>query len=209
MVGRNGEALPRRVLMHGLSTRYCPATTFESVVFGFHFNMRMEPMADLISANAITEINNEPRLRDLEIAKSLGMSRPRDIRKLIDRNKAEFERYGICATVAQNHSGGRGRPSQEYWLNEGQALLVAALSNTPNAADVRHALITVFLAYKKGQLDTPTRKDRQHANRVRQAKLALVSAVNRLDDLGVDVGAIAMPDVLAFSRKINSIGGAK
>lgn len=166
-------------------------------------------MSKLISTASITEINGEPRVRDLEIAEGLGMSRPRDIRKLIDRNKAEFERFGTCATVARVSKGARGSTQvKEYWLNEGQALLVAALSNTPKAADVRHALITVFLAYKKGQLDIPTRPEQQHVNRVRHAKLALVSAVNRLDDLGVDVASIKMADVLSFSRQINRIGGA-
>jgi len=110
-----------------------------------------------VSANEIADIglktfDDGPRALDLDIAKRLGFDRPRDIRKLIERNMAELLRFGVCATVAQNHGGGRGRPGKEYWLNEEQALLIAALSETKNAAEVRHMLIKVFVAWRRGDL---------------------------------------------------------
>lgn len=99
---------------------------------------------------AITEIENEPRARDLDIGKRLGLSRARDIRQLIERNKEELEGFGpVCGTAPQTSPKG-GRPSIEYWLNEEQALLVSTLSNAPNAPAVRAMLIRTFVAWRKG-----------------------------------------------------------
>lgn len=101
----------------------------------------------------LSEIDNEPRALDLDLAKCLGLRRHRDIRKLIDRNKSELERFGTCATVARVV---RGNPVKEYWLNEEQALLISALSDGENAAEVRHMLIKVFVAWRRGHLVSPT-----------------------------------------------------
>ncbi|MEH3109003.1 MAG: hypothetical protein PGN22_02730 [Agrobacterium cavarae] len=97
-------------------------------------------------------IENEPRALDLDLAKRLGFSRPRDIRKLIERNLPELQRFGVCATVARTSSAKGGRPTDEYWLNEEQSLLTAVLSDTDNAAEVRFMIIKVFVAWRKGHL---------------------------------------------------------
>lgn len=65
---------------------------------------------------------------------------------------AELERFGVCATVAQTSGPKGGRPSKEYWLNEEQALSISAASDAQNAAKVRHMLIKVFVAWRRGQL---------------------------------------------------------
>jgi hypothetical protein len=91
----------------------------------------------------------EPRARDLDLAERLGFTRTRDIRKLIERNLAEIESFGTCATVAQVV---RGNSVKEYWLSEEQALLVAALSDAGRAPAVRHMLIKVFVAWRRGQV---------------------------------------------------------
>lgn len=97
-----------------------------------------------------TQVNHEPRLYDLRLAERLGFERPRDIRKMIERNRAELEGYGeICATVAQNTDPrGRGRPGTEYYLNEGQSLLLCMFSRTEKAAEVRKEVIEVYMAYR-------------------------------------------------------------
>ena len=64
-------------------------------------------------------------IRDIDLAESLGFDRPRDIRKIIARYKANLLEFGICATVAQIHEGA-GRPAIEYWLNKQQALFITA-----------------------------------------------------------------------------------
>lgn len=97
----------------------------------------------------LTVFDGDPRALDLDIAKRLGFGRPRDIRKLIERNRSELERFGTCATVARVV---RGNDVTEFWLNEEQALLVAALSDAERAPEVRHMLIKVFVAWRRGHL---------------------------------------------------------
>lgn len=94
---------------------------------------------------------DEPRVHDLRLAEVLGFEQARDIRKLIGRNRQELDTYGelICATVAQN---GRGRPTEEFWLTEAQALLICVRSDAQNAPAVRKTLIQVFMAYRRCQI---------------------------------------------------------
>jgi hypothetical protein len=74
---------------------------------------------------AIATVDGEPRVLDIDLARSLCFDRPRDIRKIIARYKANLLKFGICATVAQIHEGA-GRPAIEYWLNKQQALFITA-----------------------------------------------------------------------------------
>lgn len=99
----------------------------------------------------LAEIDGEPRVRDLDLAERLGFERPRKIRELIERNRAEIEAMGVCPAVGQTHGPKGGRPAKEFYLNEEQALLVAVLSNAPQAPTVRTMLIRTFVAYRRGQ----------------------------------------------------------
>jgi hypothetical protein len=103
----------------------------------------------IIPEIALAEREGEPRALDLDIGKRLGLTRPRDLRKLIERNLPELEAFGTCATVAHVV---RGNEVTEYWLNEEQALLVATLSEAPNAPAVRSMLIRTFVAWRRGHL---------------------------------------------------------
>ena len=98
----------------------------------------------------IVAVDGEPRVLDLDVAEALAFARPHNIRDLIARNSLEIERYGILPRHAVK-SGGRGRPSCEYRLNEAQALLIATFSRTERAADIRQALITAFLDWRAGK----------------------------------------------------------
>ncbi len=100
----------------------------------------------------LTEVDGEPRARDLDIAERLGFDRPRDIRKLIERNLPEIESFGVCATVARTPAERGGRPATEYWLTEEQALLISSRSDAENAPAVRRMLIKVFVAWRRGHL---------------------------------------------------------
>ncbi|AWJ82708.1 hypothetical protein TSH58p_03750 [Azospirillum sp. TSH58] len=130
--------------------------------------------ADLppLSPDQLNDQDGEPRVSDVILAERLGFGQPRDIRKLIERNRAELETYGeICATVAQNTDPmGRGRPGKAYYLNEGQALVICALSRTPQAALVRRQIIEVFLAYRRGVL--PVAEEQQQTIAHLAAELA-------------------------------------
>jgi hypothetical protein len=95
--------------------------------------------------------DGEPRARDVDIAGALGFERPRKIRDLINRHRDELETFGGIAP----HRGakiGRGRPEEGYLLNEEQSLLIAAVSDAPNAPAVRAMLIRTFVAWRRGQL---------------------------------------------------------
>ncbi|MBB4267805.1 hypothetical protein [Roseospira visakhapatnamensis] len=106
--------------------------------------------SQVLSADDLSVMENEPRIHDLRLAERLGFRRERDVRKLIERNRTELSDHGeVCATVAQTSEAG-GRPATEYWLNEGQALVICMLSRTRVAAQVRREVITVFMAWRRG-----------------------------------------------------------
>ena len=100
----------------------------------------------------LTEIGGEPRARDTDLADRLGFERPRKIRELIERNLSEIETFGACPALGRVV---RGNPVSERWLNEEQALLVAILSDAPNAPAVRTMLIKTFVAWRRGHLSAP------------------------------------------------------
>ena len=120
----------------------------------------------------LKSIDDEPRARDLDIADRLGFARPRDIRKLIERNRSEFDALGTCATVAHVV---RGNPVKEYWLNEEQSLLAASLSDADRAPEVRRMLIKVFVAWRRGEL--PEVKKAPVDRTARETRLFMQSAM--------------------------------
>lgn len=109
-------------------------------------------MTPMISVSDLHVMNGEPRVLDLKLAEALDFSQTYDIRKLINRNIDELNSHGeVFATMAKTPSTG-GRPTQEYWLNEAQALLICMFSRTDKAADGRTEIIRVFLAWRRGEL---------------------------------------------------------
>lgn len=97
-------------------------------------------------------VSGEPRVQDLRLAESLEFERPRAIRQLIERNLVELERYGGLPRHVANPGPEGGRPSEEYYLNEEQALLICMKSEAPRAADARSEIIAVFQAWRHGKL---------------------------------------------------------
>lgn len=109
-------------------------------------------MANLLSLSDLnTTINHEPRISDMRIAEALDFKRHRKARELIERNRDELSSYGEIAVEKQSVPHG-GATFNVYYLNEGQALVICALSRTPKAAEVRKAIIEVFMAYRRGKL---------------------------------------------------------
>lgn len=98
--------------------------------------------------NLDASLDNEPRIRDVDLAERLGYERPRKIRELIKRMVDEGEIVGLLPrpTVGRmrNRQAEREVEVDEYWLDEDQALLVCMRSNAPRAADVRRVMIKVF-----------------------------------------------------------------
>lgn len=143
---------------------------------------------ETLSIADLAEREGEPRVRDIDLAERLGFRKSLNIRDTIARNRKELAAYGpISATVAENADPiGRGRPGKEYWLNEGQALVICALSRTPKAAAIRKQIIDVFMAYRAGRLAPAASAP---------AEPAMLSTA---DDLAMQLGLInARIDMLA------------
>ena len=106
----------------------------------------------LTIADLSTEIDDEPRVRDLLLGQRLGFSRPRAIRQIIERNSFELGGYGSLAT---RRGKSRGQAFTEYFLNEGQSLLLCMFSKTEKATAVRKMLIDVFMEYRRARIEKP------------------------------------------------------
>lgn len=100
----------------------------------------------------LADVEGVSRVRDLDVAERLGFERPRNIRKLITRHRSDLERFGpICSIWSK--PGRVGRPSEEFWLNEDQAVFITAKSDTPTAADVTVMVVRLFTAWRRGHLE--------------------------------------------------------
>ena len=101
--------------------------------------------------------DNEPRIRDLDLAEKLGFTQPRDIRKLIKRFVSAGDLPGVDwrATVARQSTGNgasREYTTQEAWLTEAQALFVIAKSETEKAKHLLREMIAVVMLVRRGLL---------------------------------------------------------
>lgn len=106
-----------------------------------------------IRTSSITTIDDEPRIRDVDLGFSLGMKNPQSaIRQMIVRNYDELTMHGNFPYRTENPGKLGGRPGKSYYLNEGQALVICALSRTEKAVEIRKQLIDVFRAYRAGTL---------------------------------------------------------
>lgn len=108
-----------------------------------------------IATNAFSD--ETPRCRDVDLGKFLGYSRPRDVRKLIERElKAKnLNDSHVRAVVARTDNGpkheafGNGKVVTEYWLTEIGALFVVSRSETKIGADILHRLIAAWVASRQ------------------------------------------------------------
>lgn len=98
----------------------------------------------------LTPINGEPRVHDLQLAERLGFDEPRAIRKLIKRNEAKLLSFGTRSTVSRVTI--TGQPSEEFYLNQRQAIFICMKSETDRAFDVQVEIVRVFDAYLTGDL---------------------------------------------------------
>lgn len=152
-------------------------------------------MHNLIAVSKLTSFDDEPRVLDLDLATWLGFTYAPEIRRLIARNRDELETFGglCCRDINPGKQG--GRPGKAYYLNEGQALVICALSKTPVAVAVRKALIEVFMAFRAGKVVHVSEHRRRLPNRNRAAaigyegNLALLRAFAHKPDALLEVMA--------------------
>lgn len=102
----------------------------------------------------LQEIEDEPRVLDVDLGAALGMAQPRNIRQTITANKAELDSYGQAHEArALVDRTDRGQVEvTTYWLNEPQALLLCMFARTPKAAEVRRMLIEAFMQWRRERL---------------------------------------------------------
>lgn len=97
---------------------------------------------------------------DEDLARELGYSEARLIRRTIKSNLDELEGYGplACRSRTQLRANGSTHYVDAYYLNEEQALLLCMFSGAEKAKEIRRQIITVFQAWRKGKLQ-PTMPD--------------------------------------------------
>ena len=101
---------------------------------------------------ALSVINGEPTVRDVDLGERLGMARPTNIRRVIEKSRAELEGYGMlhAASATSGMPNGGTKSVTEYHLTEPQALLVCIKSAAPRAPEVRRLVIEAFMAWRRG-----------------------------------------------------------
>lgn len=105
----------------------------------------------------VREKDGELRVRDVDLAARAGLSRPRDVRKLIAEHREELEENGPLMPRARRARGRNqhGETSaeqvvEEFWLNEAQAYnLVALMAKAPMARKLRPLMARVFTAARR------------------------------------------------------------
>lgn len=107
--------------------------------------------------------DDEPRIRDVDLAERLGFKRPRKIRDLIERTFASGMRPNMRPTVGRipvgpGRKGVREDVVHEYWLTEEEALEVTVASQTPKAKEIRRLIIRTFVAVRRGLIETTPTK---------------------------------------------------
>lgn len=106
---------------------------------------------------SVTIDEDEPTILDEELAIRLGFSRPRDIRKLVERMIADgiINDSDIRATVARVPTGVSSIAVTQYRLTEIAALLVIGRSDTKLAHAITRQVVQLFIAIRRGQLAAP------------------------------------------------------
>lgn len=91
-------------------------------------------------------MDGELRINDLLLAEMLGFAQPVNVRKLIKRHAKYLSKFATISTV---ETVTRGQHGTEFFLTEEQASYIGMLSQTPQAAEGRIALIKAFRKIKQ------------------------------------------------------------
>lgn len=109
-------------------------------------------MSGQLTVTDLKIIENEPRVHDLRLADRLRFASAYDIRQLIKRNYKLLEMHGKLVFGAAPKTSSGGRPGTEYWLNEAQTVVLAFLSEAPDAVSLQKEVIAVWQAFRRGDL---------------------------------------------------------
>lgn len=108
-----------------------------------------------LTVSDLRKVEGEPRVHDIRLGELLGFAKPVSVRRIIRRHAGELRRHGaVISTVEKTLSlrgrRGEGRPAEDFYLNEPQALVVCMHSQTPEAVELRAQIIEVFMAWRRG-----------------------------------------------------------
>lgn len=143
-----------------------------------------------LSQNQIKLIDGEPRMRDTDLGAVLGLAQPLDIRRRIAENIEELKLYGTIRAARESFSSGNGavRETTVYYLLEGQALCIVALSRAPNAPAIRKVIIEGFMAARgAGPIAVPQAKSDPCALPDRLSVKGALALIPALGDLLKDL----------------------
>ena len=124
--------------------------------------------------------DGQPRIQDLELGRRLGFSRQRDVRKLI---KDLIAGGHLSASELRDRPSqtprSAGRPSDERWLDEEQALFVATQAGTPIARTISRQVVRAFVAARR-ELNKPV-LDKELVGRLEAALGPLYSKMEQTE----------------------------
>jgi hypothetical protein len=146
--------------------------------------MSTKAKAETVFDLTVVDLNGEPMVLDLDLARVLEFERQRDIRKLIKRLLKEgiLSDSDICATVARGLDKlGRGRTAIAFSLTQTGALLVTTRSDTKRAHIITRGIVSVFESHLRKTLPA-------NDNGVSAAELAAVQ--KKLIALQVEVALL-------------------
>lgn len=135
----------------------------------------MSNLFQLSTTDINSSINHEPRILDLRIAEALGYDNPRNIRRLIQRNKATLEKFATLSTVERVIKGGKAR---EYYLNEKQAIYLCTKSETENATDITIQMVEVFYQVRNGNIQ-PSTITQEQAQQIKELVSTVAEAIGK------------------------------
>ena len=173
-------------------------------------------MTALLSLSDLnTTINHEPRVRDTRLGEALGMAQPLNIRATIAANLDELKGFGLVHAEREPIVSGKGRTQEAtaFYLNEPQALLLCMFSRTERAAEVRKALIDVFMAHRRGQTVQPAPLPREGNVLIPCGMPLVMTLAHRINIASYAANLIGRGNVAcheaALEFTFNRLGGAK
>ncbi len=146
---------------------------------------------------------DEPRVRDVDLAERLGFANPLDIRKLIRRHEAagNVKPFHQVATVAT--TAAVPRTAIELWLDQADALYITTKSETEKANAITKEMIRVFLAVQRGA----SRAFGERAEREIQRLSDRLDAIQR-DQLEAATGMVGRVAVEAMRWAVETLATA-
>ncbi|RSC31509.1 hypothetical protein EGT36_23105 [Agrobacterium sp. FDAARGOS_525] len=100
----------------------------------------------------IEKVEGEARVEDIVLAKRLGFTDPKSIRRLIKRHATALEQLGKRVTVSRLGLGGT---AEVNYLNRKQAIFITAKSETVIATEVTIEIVKRFDDYENGTARQP------------------------------------------------------